>query len=402
MVTVDTGATRTFSSAWLQNHQDASGSYVIREDDGDESSESHTGTSVATLATAMGLDPDAITFTEVMDVRGNFHPLDSGELGPAKFENGLVPLVYDSGDSLTYLRPLRSGVPDDANNSANPNKLGMLRTFDDSALEITFHTRGRLLHPTISADPTTVERDTSVRFEATGVPGLRGPVDYDWNLGGVPVRTDVPTTTYDKWCGAGSALTTVTVTDAADGSKGRSDPLLITVTGDTTCPTGSPGPSESPDPTKSPTGGPGGPSGSGHPTSSGGPGSSGGPSATGSTGSPGGSATGSAGSTGSAGPAGTASSTPSAAPTDAGTKVVGTLLLATSDEAAQLAAEAAAASASDASSSEAARATVSDRLTVPGWLLGGVVLVLTAGLGVLGELRPRWWYWPGRTERMRP
>jgi hypothetical protein len=215
----------------------------------------NTGTSLRALVGAVPLpgqpgasvDPDAVTYTEVIDPQGRVHPLAQGALGPSGengFADGLMPVMYPQArDAVVYIRPLRG--PDDVNVSPDPNVGGFFQSLDGGSLTVVAHTSGTLLAPVIHAATTSTHPGVAADFTASVADAPAGLV-YRWDFGdGTTSSSAAPA---HAWTAKGTYIVQLSVS-APDGSSGRATPVLVKVDPTTTKGhTGKPGTGANDDP----------------------------------------------------------------------------------------------------------------------------------------------------------
>jgi hypothetical protein len=190
------------------------------------------GVSLRALAQAVSVDPDAVTYAEVLDVSGLSHPLTKAELGPLG-DNGFAdvhgqdvePAMYDTGgNGISYIRPLRSDVPNDLNSVAGSDN-GYFQSDTNGALGVIFHLSGSLLTPTIHPTTTAPKAGVADAFSATVAPQPGTSLTYDWSFGDGSSSTAAAPS--HAWSRAGTYWVTVTIT-GADSSSGSTS-LQVTV-----------------------------------------------------------------------------------------------------------------------------------------------------------------------------
>ena len=343
-----------------------------------------------------GLAVDGVSFVEIASANGS-SVLDRARRQLADDGNpyavGHLPAFYPAGGGMAYIRQ--------STGAEYPQDQALLQSPDGRPLTMTVHTSGALLATTISADPTTVAVGEPVTFLAD-VQATAASLTYTWHFGGVDVATPANRATY-SWATPGLYKVALDV-HGADSSAGRSNALVVSVTG--------PSPSTAPSPTPTPTGPavPGATGGTHNPTT--GPRDGGGSRPSGSpdpnaspTSRPGGEGShgpesGSAGGgeqptiAPSVSPAPTPSATPS--PQQAGPGAVTGVLLAG-------AAVPAGAAPGEPDTAAAIRAARDDHpLRLPGWAGVALALAATVAAGALGE--SGWFarHRPRRSARMQP
>lgn len=198
---------------------------------------------LSSVATGPGstLAWQSVTFAEVVDRNGGTHPLTNAQLGnPGAngFADGLMPglFVVGGNDAIGYVRPL---TPD----PGDVNVKDFFQTLSGGALQIVAHTQGTLLTPSVQASSTQTQAGAAVGFSVSFPRPPGTALTYTWDFGdGVPSGEAAPA---HIWAAAGTYAVSVTV-EGADGSYGRSAPVLVTV-----------GATPTPTPTTSPTSGTG-------------------------------------------------------------------------------------------------------------------------------------------------
>ncbi|WP_415093162.1 PKD domain-containing protein [Nocardioides sp.] len=373
-------ATRTFDLDDLDTLHDLTDvTYRKRDEDGHVSSELvGAGTSLRALVAAVPagagtVDPDAVTYTEVVDEDGVSHPLAEGALGASGangFESGLMPVVQGvGGEALQYIRPLTGG--EDVNVSADPNRGGYWQTSSRGTLRIVAHTSGRLLQPTIAAGDTDLDVGESTSLSATLAESPGTSLTWTWDFGDGEAAGTASTS--HAWQQAGTFYVTVTVR-GADGSFGRASPVRVSVdpeqTDDPTVAPGGSGADTDPD---APVDGPS--KAKGH--------HAGGSASSTASSSASGSASGSSASA-TASPAASATATATATPAPSGDspRIEGILLTASelrgSSSTPPVDVE-------DAPSAAAARASADTGLGLPGWIGLPAAVAALIGSGMLAE-----------------
>jgi hypothetical protein len=176
------------------------------------------------LNNLVGVDPSQVHFTTIV-VRGGSHVavLQTADLGlPGDpgypFLGGLQPAISAQQDGLTYIRPQRS--EDDVN---APDRLLTAQTGE---LDLTVHLTGQLLHPTITANPTSTLVSKPVRFATQPVDGAT----YTWTFDYGGVQTTKTTATPDvtnRFAQPGTYGASVAVTRSSDGSWGQSSNVAL-------------------------------------------------------------------------------------------------------------------------------------------------------------------------------
>ncbi|MDM4762869.1 PKD domain-containing protein [Galbitalea sp. SE-J8] len=200
-----------------------SASYELRSvAGGTTSSDQFAGISVRSLVQdVVGIPAGSVSFAEVTVASTGPMTLSSADLGdPADagypFPSGLLPAFYVAGsDALGYVRPLRD---DD-----QPNDLA--QTSANGVVDLTLHTSGSLLAPTLSADRDSVDAGGTVTFTTSGV--TASGLDYAWDFGdGAPVAGDAVASHAYSTPGRYAARVIVR---GADGSLGVSGRVFVTV-----------------------------------------------------------------------------------------------------------------------------------------------------------------------------
>ncbi|MFT4288546.1 PKD domain-containing protein [Nocardioides sp.] len=383
----ETGSTTTFDLDELLALEDVfDQSFVLRESSGASQSLSvAAATSLRAVVAAVPVDPDSVTYTEVLDTSGVAHRLAAGELGAAGsngFAGGLEPVVYPSGgdgEVLTYIRPLRSS--EDVNVSSDPNYGGYFATADGGALHVMVHTTGELLNPVIDADDLTPSLGDAVALSVSFDEEPGTSLTYAWDFGDGTGSTD-PAPTH-AWTDAGSYWVNLTVTGS--NAVGRADAVKVTVgeaASATATATAGDGVATSAAPSVGPTKS-GGRHQGGKASTATGP--TAGATASATTGASSGATASAATATATA----TASASSSAEPTAtaAGDRIEGVVLVAAGQAPAAGGEQIAAA---------ARGGQVPGSWGLPGWSGGVGAGVLLLGLGALAEARPRWWRRRGR------
>jgi PKD domain len=171
--------------------------------------------------------PGSVTFAAAPNRDGVPSTLTTNDLAdptdPAfPFQAGLMPAIFIVGnnDAIGYFRPLRNADDTNGNDFWQTNSLG--------ALELTVHTTGKVLTPTVHADrtkTTTGKRDT---FTATFDQALATSITYTWSFGDGGTATTLDATATHVFKSSGSYFVVLTV-QGADGSIGQSKPVQITV-----------------------------------------------------------------------------------------------------------------------------------------------------------------------------
>lgn len=180
------------------------------------------------LAAVQPTPPAEPTFVETPNASGVPSVLSSAEVAdPASndypFYRGLPPVVYVTGDgTIGYIRPLRDRK-EDTNGTDYFTATG--------ALELTVHTTGRLIEPTVvSSGGTDLDLDDRTTFSVS----YPDDVDADdvlttrWDFGDGSRKGSTrpsPSKSYGK---RGTYDVAVAVR-TSDGSYGRSDPLEVKV-----------------------------------------------------------------------------------------------------------------------------------------------------------------------------
>lgn len=166
--------------------------YTLRAGGRSEQDE-HAGLSVRKLVQLAGGDPDGVSFLAVRRADGTQAVLRRGDLGaPPPFPDG-PPLVWVDSGSTHFLRPVRDGADENANdNIATPSG-------SDGPLVLSAHT-GALLDVGARASPVRVRAGQPVRFTATvqgAAPGEQ--LGYAWDLGdGTAAHAATPTHSYPR------------------------------------------------------------------------------------------------------------------------------------------------------------------------------------------------------------
>ncbi|WP_217361304.1 PKD domain-containing protein [Aeromicrobium stalagmiti] len=163
--------------------------------------------------------PNARKIPSVLSDADLVDPADPGKDG-YPFDDSLAPAVYVSGSRIGYVRPLR-----DADKDVNITDIFKV----SGALELTFHTTGKLLEPVVSVGSTSVDTKAKSAFSITYAkkPGTR-IIKTRWDFGDGSTKgtkRDEPTKTYAK---KGTYPVSVTVY-GANGSYGRSAPVEMKV-----------------------------------------------------------------------------------------------------------------------------------------------------------------------------
>jgi PKD repeat protein len=170
--------------------------------------------------------PGSVTFTAAPDRDGVPSTLTTNDLAdpsdPAfPFQAGLMPAIFIVGnnDAIGYIRPLRGDADTNGDDFWQTNSLG--------ALELTVHTTGKLLTPTVHADRTKTTTGKSDAFTATLDQAPATPITYTWSFGDGRTATAQDAASH-VFKTSGSYFVVVTV-QGADGSIGQSKPVQITV-----------------------------------------------------------------------------------------------------------------------------------------------------------------------------
>ena len=169
----------------------------------------------------------AVTFTEAPHRGSAPSTLSTADLGDPSdpgypFPDGLMPAVFIVGadDAIGYIRPLRS--------STDTNGDDFWQTDSGGALQLTVHTTGRLVAPTLTAANHHVVPGARDSFTTSFATSPRLPFTYTWTFG--DGATDVTRTAGSShaYTTPGTYLATVTVR-GDDGSYGQSPAVQITV-----------------------------------------------------------------------------------------------------------------------------------------------------------------------------
>lgn len=173
--------------------------------------------------------PGSVSFTESPNrsggtsyLRGRTHDLDEPGGPQYPFQDGLMPAVYAVGnnDAIGYIRPLRGG--------SDTNASDFWQTDSTGVLELTVHTTGDVVTPTLHVRPSATEVGRQVAFSATFDQPPSGAASYTWQFGdGGSVTTGGPSTTH-AYRVTGTSYASVGVR-GEDGSVGQSAPVLVTV-----------------------------------------------------------------------------------------------------------------------------------------------------------------------------
>ena len=138
------------------------------------------------------------------------------------FRSEEVPLVFNSGEVLTYIRPWRGGTDDNEFDTTNPS---------ESQLQLDVYEGPVIPNVAITASPSTIQAGGSVSFTAA-VPGNHPNLSYTWGFDGGAGDSAAasPNVTFDT---PGTYQVTLEVIDPTTGSPGEAPPVIVTVTGDT-------------------------------------------------------------------------------------------------------------------------------------------------------------------------
>ena len=206
------------------------------------------GVSIRHLLQQLGVAPSSVTYTSIVGrtsyrslLSAQTHDFDDPTSPDFPFQDGLLPVLWPIGsdDAIGYLRPLRSDT--------DVNGPDFLETYSEGELELTVHTSGTVLTPTITAQPRSVRAGSAVAFTAAVEdPDATETLSYTWSFGDGSGGQDAQTT--HRYTTPGTYFAYVEV-DGAHGSSGQSASVKITVL---------PGPSTSPPrpPTSTPAPGP--------------------------------------------------------------------------------------------------------------------------------------------------
>jgi hypothetical protein len=196
------------------------------------------GLSMRTLLVQLGIDPASVSYTSVVSytsyqstLSATSHDFDDVSSPAYPFLAGLQPAFWTVGvaDAMSYIRPLRDAQ--DVNGS------DYLQSYDKGELDLTVHTAGSVLNPTITAAPSTINAGQDVAFVA-GVSDAdpSETLSYMWTFGdGVTATTSTPTAQH-RYAVAGSYYAYVTAT-GSNTSFGLSPGVLVTVRSSQASPT---------------------------------------------------------------------------------------------------------------------------------------------------------------------
>ncbi|AWB91393.1 PKD domain-containing protein [Aeromicrobium chenweiae] len=201
----------------------------------------------ALLAATVGKnDPAVATFSEAPNAGGIPSVLSDAELAEPTgesypFLDDLQPAVYRSGGQIGYVRPLR-----DEKSDVNASDIFKV----SGPLELTFHTTGTLLEPSVTVGKTEVTTKTENSFSISYAKKPRTRIlRTRWDFGDGSVKGTKRESPVKRYAKKGTYPVAVSVY-GADGSYGRSSAVQMTV-------------EKPPKPPKPSTGGSGGGTGSG-------------------------------------------------------------------------------------------------------------------------------------------
>jgi hypothetical protein len=171
--------------------------------------------------------PQSVTFTAAPNRDGVPSTLTTTDLAdpsdPAfPFQAGLMPAIFIVGnnDAIGYIRPLRDDADTNGNDFWQTDSLGVL--------ELTVHTTGKLLTPTVHASQTKITTGKRDAFTASFDQAVATTITYTWSFGDGATAITQDAAASHVFTTSGSYFVVVTV-QGADGSIGQAKPLQITV-----------------------------------------------------------------------------------------------------------------------------------------------------------------------------
>jgi hypothetical protein len=178
------------------------------------------GVPITALLQDVGIDPTTVKFTgAVRTTDGSWSTLTNADLVDPTFANGLVPVVEVNGDSINYVRPLRTDTSD-------TNATDEIDTDSGVPLQLYAGT-GPLLDVASTASPSQARPAQLVTFTATSTPASESP-SYTWTFSDGTTAVGDQVTHAFKTPGEYDALVKATGTD---GSGGEADPVYVSVGG---------------------------------------------------------------------------------------------------------------------------------------------------------------------------
>lgn len=189
------------------------------------------GVSIRHLLQQLGIAPSSVTYTAIVGrtpyqslLSAQTHDFDDPTSPDFPFQSGLEPVLWPIGsdDAIGYLRPLRG--------DSDVNGRDFMQTFSEGAFDLTVHTSGTVLRPTVTAQPRSVRAGQTVSFTATvDDPDATEQLSYTWSFGdGSGTGPQSARTTTHRYSTAGSYYAYVEVV-GTNGSTGESATVEITV-----------------------------------------------------------------------------------------------------------------------------------------------------------------------------